>query len=303
MLGRRRTGGRTALWRWLRRAAMARNAEKQLGRLNRLWLHREREEGRLREPHQNRPRLTSLNTAAEVKRWIPSIKAEIEYYLQQSQLSHYSERKIKEFQDHIEGLRKEYQSYLWKVRHLDPSNKEHPWKPRAYTRKRPDKERKQPASQLDESGAVKRLRTPLLSDNTEDRSLQDHSGEDEEESGRRWRSPVIQDTGILYDCSTVSPELQDQPLTFDKASLRFSMSLVSNSTQGEHSHQMSTILRSQLPNLRRILPPCGTATGLNSREQEPHTSKAGKSPPETALQTKSSEILGLSCYYSSDDDT
>uniref|UniRef100_A0A4W3K7I0 Uncharacterized protein n=2 Tax=Callorhinchus milii TaxID=7868 RepID=A0A4W3K7I0_CALMI len=208
--------------------------------------------------------------------WIPSIKAEIEYYLQQSQLSHYSERKIKEFQDHIEGLRKEYQSYLWKVRHLDPSNKEHPWKPRAYTRKRPDKERKQPASQL---------------------------GIDDDNNNNPCILYVIQDTGILYDCSTVSPELQDQPLTFDKASLRFSMSLVSNSTQGEHSHQMSTILRSQLPNLRRILPPCGTATGLNSREQEPHTSKAGKSPPETALQTKSSEILGLSCYYSSDDDT
>ncbi|XP_032884410.1 uncharacterized protein LOC116977772 [Amblyraja radiata] len=116
---------------------MARNEEKQLGKLNRLWLQKEKDEGRIREIHQNRPKLSSLNSAIDVKKWIPSIKSEIEYYLQQSQLSHYSERKIQEFDNHIGELQKEYRCYLWKLRHLDPSHKEHPWKPRAYTRKRP----------------------------------------------------------------------------------------------------------------------------------------------------------------------
>ncbi|XP_063283303.1 uncharacterized protein LOC134568586 isoform X2 [Pelobates fuscus] len=95
---------------------MARNEEKQLGKLNRLWLQKEREEGRIRDVNHSRPRLSALNTASNVKKWIPSIKSEINYYLEQSQLSHYSERKIQEFQDKIETLRKEYQSFLWKLR-------------------------------------------------------------------------------------------------------------------------------------------------------------------------------------------
>ncbi|CAH2311157.1 Hypothetical predicted protein [Pelobates cultripes] len=95
---------------------MARNEEKQQGKLNRLWLQREREEGRIRDINHSRPRLSALNTASNVKKWIPSIKSEINYYLEQSQLSHYSERKIQEFQDKIETLRKEYQSFLWKLR-------------------------------------------------------------------------------------------------------------------------------------------------------------------------------------------
>ncbi|XP_034387242.1 uncharacterized protein LOC117729938 [Cyclopterus lumpus] len=86
---------------------MARNAEKQQGKLNRLWLQKERDEGRLKDVHERRPKLSTLNSAASLKKWIPSIKKEIEYYLQQSQLSHYPERKIAEFQLRMEALERD----------------------------------------------------------------------------------------------------------------------------------------------------------------------------------------------------
>uniref|UniRef100_A0A8C4ZXS1 Si:dkey-86e18.1 n=1 Tax=Gadus morhua TaxID=8049 RepID=A0A8C4ZXS1_GADMO len=91
---------------------MARNEEKQQGRLNRLWLQKERE-GK-------------------------SIKSEIEYYLQQSQLIHYPERKIAEFQFCIKELEHEYKRFVVKLRALDPTCKHKPWTPRAYSRKRAD---------------------------------------------------------------------------------------------------------------------------------------------------------------------
>ncbi|KAF5900561.1 ankyrin-3-like, partial [Clarias magur] len=95
-------------------------------------------EGRIKDVHESRPKLATLNSVAAVKKWIPSIKKEIEYYLQQSQLSHYPERKIAEFQQRIEQLEKEYKAYLNKLHLLDPSCKHQPWTPRAYTKKRPD---------------------------------------------------------------------------------------------------------------------------------------------------------------------
>uniref|UniRef100_A0A3B5LQP0 Si:dkey-86e18.1 n=1 Tax=Xiphophorus couchianus TaxID=32473 RepID=A0A3B5LQP0_9TELE len=115
---------------------MARNEEKQQGRLNRLWLQKEREEGRLKDVNKRRPKLSTLNSAPSVKKWIPSIKSEIEYCLQQSQLPHYPERKIAEFQLHIEALEKEYKSFITKLRALDPSCKHKPWTPRAYSKRR-----------------------------------------------------------------------------------------------------------------------------------------------------------------------
>ncbi|XP_043075051.1 uncharacterized protein si:dkey-86e18.1 isoform X2 [Puntigrus tetrazona] len=117
---------------------MARNEEKQLGKLNRLWLQKEREEGRIKDVHVSRPKLGTLNSAAAVKKWMPSIKKEIEYYLQQSQLSHYPERKIDEFRRHIEDLETEYKRFLKKLRSLDPTCKHKPWEPRAYAKRRQD---------------------------------------------------------------------------------------------------------------------------------------------------------------------
>ncbi|XP_076134083.1 uncharacterized protein LOC143116692 isoform X3 [Alosa pseudoharengus] len=116
---------------------MARNEEKQYGRLNRLWIQKEKEEGRIKDVH-SRPKLSTLNSVNAVRKWMPSIKDEIEYYLQQSQLSHYPERKIAEFKLHIEELEREYKRFLNKLRALDPSHKHHPWTPRAYAKRRLD---------------------------------------------------------------------------------------------------------------------------------------------------------------------
>ncbi|XP_067845804.1 pre-mRNA-splicing factor ISY1 homolog isoform X2 [Heptranchias perlo] len=281
---------------------MARNEEKQLGKLNRLWLQREKEEGRLREIHQNRPKLPSLNSAVEVKKWIPSIKTEIEYYLQQSQLSHYSERKIKEFQDHIEELQEEYQRYLWKLRRLDPSHKEHPWKPRAYTRKRPPNTATQTISQLATLHSLKRLCVPL-SNKTDDVTHEYDSDKESDEGRERiHQSPRIPD-GVIYDCSMVNPDFQDQPLTFNHARVlpRFSMHLTPKNTSGKDSHHMTKILLSQLPNTQASSS-CGTTAELNREEEEIHNLKIREDSQESILQMKSSGILGLSCY-SSDEDT
>ncbi|KAM5148799.1 uncharacterized protein ACMZJ9_012344 [Mantella aurantiaca] len=157
---------------------MARNEEKQLGRLNRLWLQRERDEGRVKQISRNRPKLGALHSATDVKKWIPSIKHEIEYYLEQSQLSHYSERKIEEFQGKIEALKKEYQSFLWKLRRLDPSCKEHPWKPRGYTRKRSTQIRVPAWVETDETTGGKILCTPVLAE----RAKENHGSDFEEET-------------------------------------------------------------------------------------------------------------------------
>ncbi len=58
--------------------------------------------------------------------------------LQQSQLSHYPERKINEFRQHIEELETEYKRFLKKLRSLDPTCKHKPWEPRAYAKRRQD---------------------------------------------------------------------------------------------------------------------------------------------------------------------
>lgn len=59
-------------------------------------------------------------------------------FCQQSQLTHYPERKIAEFQLQIEALEKEYKRFVAKLRVLDPSCKHKPWTPRSYSKRRAD---------------------------------------------------------------------------------------------------------------------------------------------------------------------
>lgn len=59
-------------------------------------------------------------------------------FFQQSQLTHYPERKIAEFQQQIEALEKEYKRFVTKLRVLDPSCKHKPWTPRSYSKRRAD---------------------------------------------------------------------------------------------------------------------------------------------------------------------
>ncbi|XP_052255815.1 uncharacterized protein LOC127861399 isoform X2 [Dreissena polymorpha] len=112
---------------------MARNEEKHAGRLNRLWLQRLDEEKEKKNPP--RPGLGSLKTAAEVKKWIPSIKSDIDFYLKQSQVTCYPERKLSEFSQQIERLSREYKAYLRKYRELCPSDQHVPWTDKPYSRK------------------------------------------------------------------------------------------------------------------------------------------------------------------------
>ncbi|KAI0242447.1 hypothetical protein LSAT2_013348 [Lamellibrachia satsuma] len=63
---------------------MARNEEKQYGRLNRLHLQQQREEQLKKKPP--RPRLHTLNTVSDVKKWLPSITRDIDFSLKNKPL-------------------------------------------------------------------------------------------------------------------------------------------------------------------------------------------------------------------------
>ncbi|CAH1242939.1 Hypp7010 [Branchiostoma lanceolatum] len=78
----------------------------------------------------------SLYTAADVKRWIPSIQREINFNLKQLAVPHYPERKIVEFRAEVDRLHFKYKRFIRRLRELDPSCKETPWQPRVYSKKR-----------------------------------------------------------------------------------------------------------------------------------------------------------------------
>ncbi|KAI1892034.1 hypothetical protein AGOR_G00149830 [Albula goreensis] len=253
---------------------MARNEEKHLGKLNRLWLQKEREEGRIKDVHEARPRLSSLNTAAAVKKWIPSIKNEIEFYLQQSQLSHYPERKIAEFQQNIEELGEEYKRYIRKLRFLDPSCKHHPWTPRAYT-----KRRQEDGHQC----AAKRLCTTKSSGQpSKDSAVCDGFS--------RSRDDAISQNGL--------PD-QDQPLSFNTTRMALKLAGSRLAPSGLHSAGMTRVLLSGLPNLH------STCTAQPAVAQGTACLQKGATEPlDPSLVPQSKpHDLGLGCYSSSDDDT
>uniref|UniRef100_A0A8C5R2J9 Uncharacterized protein n=1 Tax=Leptobrachium leishanense TaxID=445787 RepID=A0A8C5R2J9_9ANUR len=258
---------------------MARNEEKQQGKLNRLWLQKEREEGRIRDIGNNRPRLSALNTASAVKKWIPSIKNEINYYLEQSQLSHYSERKIQEFQEKIEILRKEYQSFLWKLRRLDPSCKEHPWKLRGYSRKRAADGQLPSWIESEEHRGAKLLRTPVLNHKaTKDLS---ESSSDEEET-----SSSGEKTALTVDFANPIPEDQDKPLVFNS----------------EKSHPRHVWLRSGYNSAESETKPSRDIF-LSHNLQKGDISKNGLRRKDNLPSGETKGILGLDCYISSEEES
>ncbi|XP_030062548.1 uncharacterized protein LOC115472412 [Microcaecilia unicolor] len=255
---------------------MARNQEKQYGRLNRLWLQKQREDGHLKDACQKRPKLSTLNSAADVKKWIPSIKNEIEYYLEQSQLCHYSDRKIQEFQEHIEKLKKEYQSYLWRLRSLDPSCKEHPWKPRGYTRKRAA-EAMPACRQPGDCTSAKLLCTPVLNNDIKNDSDDECEELVDKSSQRLGESSSC---ARLYNCPSVDLGTQDEPLVFNTQKM--------------------------LPKhiwLRSSSGVLGDATGKLKQILQNPQSMQGHQGSDTRLCTgKVQSVLGLDCYSSSDDE-
>lgn len=274
---------------------MARNHEKQYGKLNRLWLQKQKEDGLITDLH-SRPRLSVLNSAAQVKKWIPTIKKEIEYYLEQSQLSHYSERKIQEFQEHIEKLRKEYRHYLWKLRQLDPSCKEHPWKPRGYTRKRQTAETLKAHNETEKVGCMK-LCTPVLSAESREAELsseeEDYSDNNIKED-QRLKVETI-NSATVYNCCNLDPDVQDQPLSFNYEQMprKYVTHGNSNSASVGPADKMAEVLLSKLPNLQNFSNRTATESSTVPEVQNKQFCYLSK-------QT-SQNILGLECYSSSED--
>ncbi|XP_006635080.1 uncharacterized protein [Lepisosteus oculatus] len=261
---------------------MARNEEKQLGKLNRLWLQRQRDEGRLKDIGESRPRLSSLNSPAAVKKWIPSITNEIEYYLQQSQLSHYPERKIAEFQQQIEGLRKEYKSYLHKLRVLDPSCKHQPWNPRGYTkRKRPQDgvpcpSQAEPGSQSDESDS------------------------DDEEESKVTQAPEKEKSCTLVLTSPVADlPSQDQPLCFNHSKMAVKVSGQRATLDDQNLDSLARVLFTGLPNLQS----CSMAQNSAAQNCLPKNSEALELSTSHLPAEHKPHVLGLDCYSSSEEDT
>lgn len=309
---------------------MARNEEKQQGKLNRLWLQKEREEGRIKV-QERRPKLSTLNSASSVKKWIPSIKSEIEYYLQQSQLSHYPERKIAEFQLCIQGLEKEYKRFITKLRAIDPTCKHKPWTPRAYTKRRLD-------AQDCPSPVAKQHRfesrdpsCPLRVSESE--WANEKTGSDEttcERHGHFSQSNTQPDAGLapiklsLASSDHVNVD-QDQPLTFDHTRLAVAVAgsrgpLVH--PDSSHTHSLTRVLFSRLPNLHSS--PLGRTLEAQSRdnswagekriwdgsttgprpdsESKDTTQRTVTSSSTVTTQEKMGHVLGLGCYSSSDEE-
>uniref|UniRef100_A0A3Q0RHH3 Si:dkey-86e18.1 n=1 Tax=Amphilophus citrinellus TaxID=61819 RepID=A0A3Q0RHH3_AMPCI len=247
---------------------MARNEEKQQGRLNRLWLQKEREEGRLKDIHERRPKLSTLNSTSSVKKWIPSIKNEIEYYLQQSQLSHYPERKIAEFQLHIEALEKEYKSFIAKLRVLDPSCKHKPWTPRAYCKRRADAL----------TGCSK------------------YSSTEELLSFSETTLQSLVPTNLVSETSEAVCAVQDQPLSFDQTRLAVAAASFRGTPVQPSSSQtqsLARILQGGLPNLNNSL----SRKIFSQQRRIP-----GKSSNARTVEARTGHVLGLDCYSSSDED-
>lgn len=315
---------------------MARNEEKQQGRLNRLWLQKEREEGRLKDVQERRPKLSTLNSTSSVKKWIPSIKKEIEYYLQQSQLSHYPERKIAEFQMHIEALEREYKSFITKLRVLDPSCKQKPWTPRAYCKRRADTQ--DPPSM----GQCVKAKTPRPCESHESSSQAEGESDlagswtgchkTSETQGHPSHSVTrLQPPIPTYPVSETSQAVcadQDQPLAFDHTRLAVAAAAFrgpSVQRGPSQAQSLARVLQSGLPNivnasLKRTFSIqsrdkekddgatmgslAGQISGAQDRQSDGEALEetTEKSSNIGTTEERTGHVLGLDCYSSSDEE-
>lgn len=114
---------------------MARNCEKHFVGLNRVHLEKQWK----REEELTRPPLHTLTTAAEVRKWIPSIKKEMDYCLRQlggARKHDYQEKKLQEFEERVKHLEREHKRFVAKVFELDPTQQGIPWEAKSYVSKR-----------------------------------------------------------------------------------------------------------------------------------------------------------------------
>jgi len=143
---------------------MARNEEKQLARLNRFYLQQSKEEELIKRPP--RPKLDSLCTVDEVKKWIPSILSDIDFYTKQMEVTCYPQRVIDDFNQRIDRLRGEYKAFVRKIKNLEPDLDSTPWTDRPYNKKsKVDQREKEESSTQEEKLSnveFKPLETPIL---------------------------------------------------------------------------------------------------------------------------------------------
>uniref|UniRef100_A0A671Q3W4 Si:dkey-86e18.1 n=1 Tax=Sinocyclocheilus anshuiensis TaxID=1608454 RepID=A0A671Q3W4_9TELE len=220
---------------------MARNEEKQFEKLNLLWLQKEREEGRIKDVHVSRPKLATLNSVAAVKKWMPSIKKEIEYYLQSLIIL-----KIDEFCQHIEELETKYKRFLKKLCSLDPTCKHKHWETRAYAKRRQD---------------------PVSNQNTLH----------QEEAGNRISRTNIQELRTPSAAATTqasNPPDQDLPLCFGQSRLAVAVasSHVALAGQQQDTGTLTRVLLTGLPNLHSL--PLAQTAAKEATRQSPSAETA-----------------------------
>lgn len=280
---------------------------------------------------ERRPKLSTLNSASSVKKWIPSIKSEIEYYLQQSQLSHYPERKIAEFQLCIQDLEKEYKRFITKLRAIDPSCKHKPWTPRAYTKRRLDAQ--DCPSTVTKQHRFESLDPSCPLSGSESDWANEKTGSDKtayEKHGHFGQSNTQPNAGLaptkpsLASSDHVNVD-QDQPLTFDHTRLAVALAGSRGPVvhpDSSHTHSLTRVLFSRLPNLHSSLlgraieaqsrDPSwagekrigeGSTTGMRpDSESKDTTERTVTSNSTVTTQEKLGHVLGLGCYSSSDEE-
>ncbi|XP_074492034.1 uncharacterized protein LOC141768044 isoform X2 [Sebastes fasciatus] len=275
---------------------MARNEEKQQGKLNRLWLQKEREEGRLKDVHERRPKL-------------------------QSQLFHYPERKIAEFQLHMEALEREYKRFITKLRVLDPACKHKPWTPRAYCKRRADTQ--------DSPSIVKQSRpceshggSSQLSGGENDLTSNCHKTSAPARQGpfSRFQTPVPTNPNSETSEAACADQDQDQPLSFDHMRLAVAAAAFRGPPVQQGSSQtqsLARVLQSGLPNL--VNASLRQTLSTQSRDDDGATVGTvvvqrckldcevaeripGKSSNTGTTEERTGHVLGLDCYSSSDEE-
>ncbi|XP_063229489.1 uncharacterized protein LOC134534816 isoform X2 [Bacillus rossius redtenbacheri] len=175
---------------------MARNHEKNYGQLNRWWLHNVRKE----VEKERRPRLEHLKTAAEIRKWLPLIKEEMESCLTHSQVPCYTDGKVGEYRRRLLHLEREYKSFARKLRKLGPAAAPpaSPVQPYQRRHSRASPLTSDAATGVD--GVPKKydeIRIPVLDLEGNQPALE------------------LQTDTVSVDSGGVNAEMADQPLTFD----------------------------------------------------------------------------------------
>lgn len=216
---------------------------------------------------------------------------------QQSQLPHYPERKINEFQLHIESLEREYKSYISKLRVLDPTCKHTPWVPRAYCKRRADPQ-----------DGLRTLKHPRPDDTKEVAT----------------KGPSDSDRVVFSDTKPVSESVsevqnQDLPLNFDPVKLSVCVAALrrpQSQQASSHSYSMTQVLQAGLPNLNNSSTSSSVQAkhsesggvkeggGVQNEEQDLTTERTSGKCTGGASTERTAHILGLESYSasSSDDD-